>query len=175
MRLFGLSIFSLFIFFSCTTEEEKKPDVEWSNKRSIELSKELTIQEEIDVKLFLEMHKDWKMTKTGSGLQYMIYEHGKIDTAYSPMTGNIARIEYKITMLDGTLCYRTEDDEYENFKVDRSEIESGVQEGIKKMTIGDRARLIVPSHLGHGLIGDMNKIPPLTPLVIDIYLTGIQI
>ncbi|MEJ6584077.1 MAG: FKBP-type peptidyl-prolyl cis-trans isomerase [Crocinitomicaceae bacterium] len=175
MRLFGLSIFSLFILFSCTTEEEKKPEVEWSNKRSIELSKELTIQEEIDVKLFLEMHKDWKMTNTGSGLQYMIYEHGKIDTAYSPLPGNIARIEYKITMLDGTLCYRTEDDEYENFKVDRSEIESGVQEGIKKMTIGDRARLIVPSHLGHGLIGDMNKIPPLTPLVIDIYLTGIQI
>ena len=175
MRLFGLSIFSLFILFSCTTEEEKKPEVEWSNKRSIELSKELTIQEEIDVKLFLEMHKDWKMTNTGSGLQYMIYEHGKIDTAYSPLPGNIARIEYQITMLDGTLCYRTEDDEYENFKVDRSEIESGVQEGIKKMTIGDRARLIVPSHLGHGLIGDMNKIPPLTPLVIDIYLTGIQI
>ena len=123
MRLFGLSIFSLFILFSCTTEEEKKPEVEWSNKRSIELSKELTIQEEIDVKLFLEMHKDWKMTNTGSGLQYMIYEHGKIDTAYSPLPGNIARIEYKITMLDGTLCYRTEDDEYENFKVDRSEIE----------------------------------------------------
>ena len=175
MRLFGLSICSLFILFSCATEEEKKPEVNWSNKRSIELSKELTIQEEIDVKLFLEMHKDWEMTKTGSGLQYMIYEHGKIDTAYNPMPGNIARIEYKITMLDGTLCYRTEDDEYENFKVDRSEIESGIQEGIKKMSIGDRARLIVPSHLGHGLIGDMNKIPPLTPLVIDIYLTGIKI
>ena len=115
------------------------------------------------------------MTKTGSGLQYMIYEHGDIDTSYTPLPGNIARIEYKITMLDGTLCYRTEDDEYENFKVDRSEIESGVQEGIKKMSIGDRARLIIPSHLGHGLLGDRDKIPPLTPLVIDIYLTGIKI
>ncbi len=163
------------ISVSCSEEEEKKPEINWSNEYSIDLSKEITIQEEIDIKLFLEMHKDWKMTKTGSGLQYYIYEHGDIDTSYSPMPGNTARIEYEITMLDGTLCYKTEDDEYENFKVDRSEIESGVQEGIKKMTIGDRAKLIIPSHLGHGLLGDRDKIPPLTTLVIDIYLTGIQI
>ncbi len=43
------------------------------------------------------------------------------------------------------------------------------------MTIGDRAKLIVPSHIGHGLVGDMDKIPPLNTLVIDIYLIGIQI
>lgn len=175
MRLFSLSILSLLLLFSCAEEVEKKPEVNWSNKHSIDLSKEITIQEEIDIKLFLEMHKDWEMTITGSGLQYYIYEHGDIDTSYTPLPGNVARIEYKITMLDGTLCYKTEDDEYENFKVDRSEIESGVQEGIKKMTIGDRAKLIIPSHLGHGLLGDRNKIPPLTPLVIDIYLTGIKI
>lgn len=175
MHKFYWIFIGMILFVSCSEEEEKKPEVNWSNKQSINLSKEITIQEEIDIKLFLEMHRDWEMIKTGSGLQYMIYEHGKIDTAYSPKPGDVARIEYKITMLDGTLCYQTEDDEYENFKVDRSEIESGVQEGIKKMTIGDRARFIIPSHLGHGLLGDRDKIPPLTPLVIDIYLTGITI
>lgn len=175
MRFIGLVIINLFVLVGCTSEEEKAPEVNWTKKQSTDFGKEMAIQEEIDIKLFLELHKDWKMIKTGSGLQYYIYEHGKIDTAYSPKPGDIARIEYVITMLDGTECYRTEEDEYENFNVDKSQIESGVQEGIKKMTIGDRAKLIIPSHLGHGLVGDMNKIPPLTPLVVDIYLTGIKI
>lgn len=170
-----LHCFILLVLFSCTTEEEKPKDINWTKKNSIDLGKELAIQQEIDIKLFLESHGDWKMTKTGSGLQYYIYEHGKIDTAYSPKTGDFARIEYIVTLLDGTECYRTEDDEYEEIVVDNSGIETGVQEGIKKMTIGDRAKLIIPSHLAHGLVGDMKKIPPLTPLVIDIYLTGIKI
>ena len=48
MRLFGLSILSLLLLFSCTEEEEKKPEINWSNKHSIDLSKEITIQEEIE-------------------------------------------------------------------------------------------------------------------------------
>lgn len=167
--------FSLLFLFSCTTEEEKPKEINWTKDNSIDLGKELAIQEEIDIKLFLESHGDWKMIKTGSGLQYYIYEEGNIDTAYSPRPGDIARIEYVITLLDGTECYKTEDDEYEEIVVDKSGIETGIQEGIKKMTIGDRAKLIIPSHLAHGLVGDLDKIPPLTPLVIDIYLTGIKI
>lgn len=166
---------SLLLLFSCTEEEEKSKDINWTKDNSIDLGKEIAIKEEIDIKLFLESHRDWNMIKTGSGLQYNIYEEGTIDTAYSPRPGDIARIEYIITLLDGSECYKTEDDEYEEIVVDNSGIETGIQEGIKKMTIGDRARLIIPSHLGHGLVGDMNKIPPLTPLVIDIYLTGIKI
>ena len=38
------------------------------------------------------------------------------------------------------------------------------------MREGDKAKLIVPSHLAHGLVGDFDKIPPLTPIVVDIQL-----
>jgi FKBP-type peptidyl-prolyl cis-trans isomerase len=170
------------MFASCAEEPEvilrqaqESPEVDWTKENSTNLSKSLAIDEEINIKLFLEQHKKWKMTKTGSGLQYYIYEHGKIDTMYSPKPGDIAEIEYVVTLLDGTECYRTEENKYEEFKVDNSEIESGIQEGIKKLTIGDRAKLIIPSHLGHGLLGDSDKIPPLTTLVIDIRLIGIMI
>ena len=33
--------------------------------------------------------------------------------------------------------------------------------------------MIIPSHLAHGLTGDMDKIPPLTPIVIDLYVIEI--
>ena len=160
--------------FSCETPEKEAFDVNWTKKNSSELNKNLAIQEEINIKLFLEMRKDWTLTQTGSGLQYFIYEHGEKDTLIHPSKGNIAEIEYEVKLLDGTLVSKTEIDEYEEFKVDNSDIESGVQEAVKKLTKGDRAKLIIPSHIGHGLIGDLNKIPPLTTLVMDIYLLGIK-
>ena len=56
------------------------------------------------------------------------------------------------------------------FKIDKTDIESGVQEGIKKMKEGEKAVFIIPSHLAHGITGDNNKIPPITPLVVDVEL-----
>jgi len=60
----------IFIFFlaicSCTSEPETKvKDVNWTKHNSTDLNKNLAIQEGIDIQLFLEMHKDWSMTKTG--------------------------------------------------------------------------------------------------------------
>ncbi len=168
-----LSGFFLLLFTSC--EDEVQPiEVEWTKEQSTDLNKELAIQEELDIRFYLEMHKDWKMRKTGSGLQLYIYKEGEVDASFHPQSGHIAMIEYKITLLDGTVCDETKEDEYVDFKVDNSEIESGVQEAIKLLSLGDHAKLIIPSHLAHGLIGDLDKIPPLTTLVMDIHLIGVR-
>lgn len=165
-----LFIVALAMMMGCSEEPKKiDVDVNWTKTNSTDLSKELAIQAELEIKLFLEMHKDWKMTRTGSGLQYFVYEAGKGDSIYP---GDIAEVEYKISTLDGTECYKTASDEYETFVVDRSEVETGMQEGIKKLRIGDKAKLIIPSHIGHGLVGDMKKIPPLTTLLVDITVLG---
>ena len=42
------------------------------------------------------------------------------------------------------------------------------------MSIGDQAKLILPSHLAHGLLGDLDKIPPQSILLIDIQLNTIK-
>lgn len=169
MRLF---YFLIVIFLvSCTGNKQKeKTVVDWDQEKSTKMNKELAIEEEIQIKLFLEQHKDWEMQKTGSGLQYYIYKKGEGEQAKE---GQLAQVEMKVTLLDGTACYETESDEYEEFMIDRSDIESGVQEGIKKMKVGDHAKLIIPFHLAHGLVGDMNKIPPLTTIVVDIHLIGL--
>ncbi len=168
--LFVLSI--LVLFASCNDEVEERPKVvNWTKSDSYTLGKNIAENEEIKIRLFLEMHKDWELTKTGTGLRYYVYEKGE---GPSPKRKQTAEIEYVVSLLDGTECYRTEADEYQELRVDQSEVETGVQEAIKLLKVGDRAKLIIPSHIGHGLLGDSDKIPPLTTLVVDIYLMGIK-
>jgi len=42
------------------------------------------------------------------------------------------------------------------------------------MKVGDRAKAILPSHLGHGLLGDRQKIPPQSILYIDVELIDLK-
>ncbi len=161
------------LLVACGEEEKQptEPPMNWNTQKSGSFNKSLSKKESADIQLFLEMRPDWKMTETGSGLQYWIYEEGDGE---SPAPEDVAEIEYEISLLSGEVCYKTEPDEYEEVRVDHSEIETGIQEALKVMQVGDEAKLIVPSHLGHGLLGDFDKIPPLRSLVIDLKLIGIK-
>lgn len=152
-------------------EKPVKKNIHWTNEQSSGMNKELAIEEDIAIKLYLEQHKGAEVTETGSGLRYMVLRKGSGPLA---QPGQDALTQYRVTLLDGTECYKTAEDELDVFRVDRSDIETGIQEGIKKMQAGEKARLIIPSHLAHGLIGDLNKIPPLTTIVVDIELIELQ-
>lgn len=169
-------IFLLTLFlFGCNDDEPKENvKVDWTKEQSSNLSKNLAEQQEIDIKLFLEMRKDWNVIKTGSGLIFSIYDSIAHPINVSPKYKDVASIEYTVTLLDGSLCYKTEVNEYENLIVDKSEVESGMQEALKRMRVGDKAHLIIPSHIGHGLLGDFDKIPPLTPIVVDLHLIDLK-
>lgn len=156
---------------SCGEQEKPKAPIEWSQEKSSTFSKTLAMEETMDIRVFLEAHPKLKMTETGSGLRYFIYEKGTGPLAES---GMLAEVKFKICRLDGKVCYQTDSLETETFKIDKSDVESGVQEGIKLMHIGDKAKFIVPSHLAHGLSGDFDKIPPLTTLVVDLELLSLR-
>lgn len=159
--------FVIVFLFSCTEEPEVKKPMKWTQEDSTRLHQDLAAEQSLDIDLFLAQHSDWKMTKTGSGLQYYIYEKSTLQPA---KVGDLAQVEYTISLLDGTVCYKTNSDEYEEFRIDKADIESGVQEGVKLLRKGEKAKFIIPSHLAHGLTGDMNKIPPLTVIVVDFHL-----
>jgi FKBP-type peptidyl-prolyl cis-trans isomerase len=113
----------------------------------------------------------WKMTKTGTGLRYLIFQKGH---GVKAAKGKVAVIRYTLRFLDGTLCYSSDNDGLKEFKIGYGNVESGVEEGILLMQVGDRAKFIVPSHLAFGLLGDQNKIPQQATLVYDIELVKIK-
>jgi FKBP-type peptidyl-prolyl cis-trans isomerase len=163
----GLSLVTL---IACKPEEQNKlPD--WNNEKSAELNEDLALEEDLDIQMYLVKFEKMKVTETGTGLRYIVMKAG--DGAI-PQPGQDAKVKYKISLLDGTVCYETGKDELDVFRVDKSEMESGIHEGIKLMKIGEKAKLIFPSHLAHGLIGDLKKIPPLSPLVVDIELIEVE-
>lgn len=51
---------------------------------------------------------------------------------------------------------------------------TGFKEGLQQMTVGDRATVFIPSHLGYGTRGAGSVIPPNADLIFEIELVGIE-
>lgn len=164
-------IICLIAFYACGPKKEAPKVVNWSTEQSTELNKNLTIEEEIQIKLYLEQHRDWKMEKSNTGLRYFIYQKSDKQAI---KVGDLVQVELKIELLDGKIVYETKENEFVEFKVDKSDVESGINEGIKLMKLGEKAKLIIPSHIAQGLVGDLDKVPPLSVLVVDIEIIGLK-
>jgi len=111
------------------------------------------------------------MKETGSGLRYHIYEKG---TGEKVVSGKTAVLNYTLRLLTGDVIYSSEKDGQKIFRVGRGNVESGLEEAILLMRVGDKAILILPAHLGYGLLGDSNKIPPKCTLVYDVELADLK-
>ncbi len=115
--------------------------------------------------------RGWNMEVTKTGLWYMIYQKGK----GKPVRKNSrVTIEYNIHLLDGTLCYHSDEEGPKQFEVGKGEVEPGLDEGIRYLRMGDRARFIIPPHLAYGLIGDENKIPARSVIVYDLRVLSVE-
>jgi len=167
-----LTCIIFFSLLSCKEEPKliiKKP--QWSSAHSVSYHQEINEREQIKIALFLEQHPELLMTKTETGLRYMIYKtNANLDKA---LPGQRVKVALIIKLLDGTTCYTTTEDP-EEFTVDKTDIESGLNEAVKLMSTGNKAKLILPSHLALGLVGDQDQIPPLAILYIDMELLEIK-
>ena len=172
----SFTYFFILILIVLSCRQEKKPIVEekskWSKGHSVNFNQELVIREQMQIKLFLDHQKSLKMKLTNSGLRYMIYKNGVGEELAK--NGQLATIKIKMSLLDGTICYETIDNEYEYFGIEKSEKEFGIHELVKYMKVGDRAKAILPSHLAHGLLGDRQNIPPQSILYLDVELINLK-
>ena len=163
---------------SCRNEgsNEKAPvkvtDASWSNEHSVDFNQEVHNREEIDIKIYLEHHKELKMTETNTGLRYQIIQKGSEEQPLAK-EGDFVSVHLKIGLLSGRVCYET-DSIPDEFILGKSDRESGLQEALKMMRVDDFARLIMPSYMAHGLLGNSENIPPQSVLVVDVELLNLQ-
>ncbi|MEL6810816.1 MAG: peptidylprolyl isomerase [Bacteroidota bacterium] len=110
--------------------------------------------------------------ETESGLRYQIIQNG--DGAQAEK-GKTVAVHYKGMFADGGEF----DNSYKrgnpiSFPVGMGNVIPGWDEGIQLLKVGDKARFVIPSHLGYGSRGAGGVIPPDATLVFDVELMDVQ-
>ena len=176
-----LGVFFLFLVMACNSghnstgkviKNMKKEETGIKEREEAleKANKYLVRTEQEDIENYIRRH-GLKMQETGSGLQYMIYKNGSGPKAEK---GKTAILNYTLKLLTGDIIYSSKKDGQKVFKIGQGNVESGLEEAILKMCVGDKAVVILPAHLGYGLLGDNNKIPPRCTLVYDLELVDIK-
>lgn len=176
MKLFFyISLAALTVVMSCNGCGERKdtqqPDMSQMQLDLIEQNKKQHQVEVERIAKYVEETK-WPMQETKTGLRYWIYEKG---TGSAVAKEDLATISYVITLMDGKECYRTSDNKPKQFVVGRDNVESGLHEALMLMHVGDKAKLILPSHLAFGSTGDSGCIPPNASVVYDVHLIRLDV
>ena len=171
--------FYLFIFISLmtflnacrdkSTPHPSEREIARTKKDLIEENKRNHQIEIASIKTFVDSLK-WPMQETPTGLHYWIYVQGKGEPAKKD---EHVLISYTISLLDGTMCYKTDEKNAKEIHIGHGNIETGLHDALQLMRAVDKARFVFPSHLAFGLTGDSHKIPQRATLVYDIQLLQI--
>ncbi len=169
--LTGLGISGL--FFSCSNGREKETHQQHKQvpeETLIRTNQYLVEKDDERIRQFIKRHR-WHMDKTGTGLWYQIYHHGNGEQITE---GKWVTIFYKIYLLDGTLCYSSDETGPKTFRVGHGGVTSGVEQGILMLKKGDKARFILPPFLAYGVPGDHHKIPPRSVIIYNLEVKNIK-
>jgi FKBP-type peptidyl-prolyl cis-trans isomerase len=147
---------------------QKQPvefDKEGAKKQFIKANQQLMQKENDEMDYYARSHK-MRFVRTGSGIRYYIYKHSEKGDSIRP--GMQVTMDFNLKLLDGTECYSSKTDGPKTLVVAEEEAESGIHRGLQYLKRGDKAVLLIPSPLAHGLLGDFKKIPPQMPIIYDV-------
>jgi len=169
------ALMGLILAISSCDEDAKKPVKKKLNAK--EVSDNLALVHKRNIRIedqqiddYLE-RRGWDFIRTKSGLRYLIYKEG---IGLRPEDGQNVVLEYTVNLIRGDVIYDSKKDGDKKFTVGQGDEPRGLQEAVKLMRVGARAKLILPSYLAYGLIGDENKVPPNATLFYDLYLKNIH-
>ena len=152
---------------SCKSSVDQQPAQtlkKQDKEELIRVNKDIMRSESADIDSYIR-RKNYHMNLTPTGLRYLIYS--KSNSGLKVRTDDQVKLKYSLSLLDGSQVYNSDTTGLLEFIVDKSEIVTGLQEGVKYLEKGDKAIFIIPAHLAYGLTGDGEKIKYYEALVID--------
>jgi len=110
--------------------------------------------------------------KTESGLRYQFIQRGEGKKAEN---GKTVSVHYEGSLENGKVF----DSSYPrkkpiDFRLGEGQVIEGWDEGIALLRVGDKARFVIPSHLGYGSRGAGGAIPPNATLIFDVELIDVK-
>ncbi|MCJ7448358.1 MAG: FKBP-type peptidyl-prolyl cis-trans isomerase [Bacteroidales bacterium] len=163
--------FLFLVTVSCNTGSEK------SNVRSVpgsnemaEMNRYLVQKDRERIENYID-RKNLDMTESPTGLWYFIKKEGQ--GSYITDNDKIV-IEYNCSLLDGTICYSSEKDGVKEIVLGRSELEAGLNQGLRMLRTGGEAVFIIPPFLAYGFTGDGEKIPSRAVIVYNVNILQVH-
>ena len=109
---------------------------------------------------------------TDSGLRYKIINQGSGTQAEK---GKTVSVHYKGMLPDGKVFDSSFDRKQPiDFQLGAGQVIAGWDEGISLLKVGDKARFVIPPHMGYGSAGAGGVIPPNATLVFDVELMAVK-
>jgi len=176
MELRYLILIFVGFFAACdSTPDEVEPDNPYANLSPQQLKdtaeawqRYITDTQEMEIEGYLS-RAGYNMIRTGTGLRYEVFHSENGD---SIGFGDLVQVKFELRLLDETICYSNLADSLDpkEFMVEQDNVESGLHEAIQYLQVGDKARVLMPSPRAHGLLGDLDCVPPNTPILFEIWV-----
>jgi len=170
--LFCLLCFSWFVLATCNRPEPvpSAEEIRQTQDALVGANRIMVRKDREKIRAYAERH-NLQLTEMNSGLWFGLVGKGTGDPA---LPGRLAVLKFKVSLLDGTVCYSSDSGGLKTFLIGQGGVESGLEEGILRMRAGDQAVLIMPPHLAHGLTGDGDKIPARAVVVYEVQLLEVK-
>jgi len=173
MRLLNFFIAGLvFLCVACDNPIPRAPinkRVKTDYSLQIKQSKLLYKLQDKAFRQYIKENPDKHFKSSQKGFWYAIIKENK-KSNYYPKLGDEILFNYEITDLENNIIYSKKTVGLQKYKVDKEEIISGLQQGLKLMKEGETAMFLMPSFKAFGVLGDRNKIKTNQPLIYTVYL-----
>ncbi|MDR2836017.1 MAG: FKBP-type peptidyl-prolyl cis-trans isomerase [Bacteroidales bacterium] len=173
MKYYYLLIFSILLLFSCKENNQKLTPVNNFTVNKQELLEWNQKLVDINTNLITKLieRRKWNMNVSETGLYWQIVEKTNSEKVLS---GKVVEFRYNIYLLSGEVMYSSENDGIRSLNIDKNQEEAGLNEGLKLMRLGEKARFILPPHLAFGVSGDGYKIPAYASLIYEVKIISIH-
>ncbi|MDY5969796.1 MAG: FKBP-type peptidyl-prolyl cis-trans isomerase [Bacteroidales bacterium] len=140
------------------TQKQGKPSYE---ENILNANKVVASAEETQIDSYVT-RRGWHMTRLGDGVRY---EEIKTGQGKRLNLEDRVAVAYKLEALDGTVIY---DGQTDTVTLGRHEPCMGLDNAMTQLRDGSEARIIVPSAMGFGVLGDGDRIPARTVLIYQV-------
>lgn len=175
-KLLSLGLITFTLLPSCEESPEKvnPPAINPAKVKNqfIRANQQVVAKENDEMDYYQKSHQ-MPFIRTNDGIRYFVYKPGPLKSD-SVQDGAVIKINYTVSLLDGTECYSSKTDGPKEFKVGMDNLEDGLHKAVLYLKANDKALIMIPSHLAHGLLGDSKKIPPQVPILYDIEILSVN-
>ena len=175
---FLLVLTTSILLANCSQKQQaRRPISQTSNtfmKESVARNKIMIKGEEGKIDSIIKSNPKNQYIASKKGYWYFYEIKSTNSDTLKPKKGDIAYFDYEIKDLKGNVIYSDIELKPQVYKVDKENIITGLQDGIKLMKKKEKVTFLFPSHIAYGFRGDTKRIKSSMPIVCTVTLNDFK-